>query len=157
MYQPPKIAAVDRLLKETRSRSGVSLAPTNRRGVAQLLKALQQGELVGILPDQVPGPEGGVYGEFFGHTAFTMTLVSKLLQRTDARVFCGFAKRLEWGRGFELVMEEANAAIYAQSLDESVQALNHSVESLVEKAVSQYQWEYKRFRNMPDGVDLYRR
>lgn len=155
MYQPPKLPALDRLLQRTRSRGGIRLAPTDRKGVALLLKALQAGELVGVLPDQVPNEEGGLFADFFGEQALTMTLVSKLVARSNARVFCGFTKRLPKGKGFRLIIREADQQIYSDDLAISVQGLNHTVEQCVLMAVEQYQWEYKRFRRRPDGAKFY--
>lgn len=157
MYKPPKIVAMDKLLRQTRSRSGVKLAPANRQGVAQLLKALKAGELVGILPDQVPEEDGGEYASFFGHTALTMALASRLLQRVDAKMFCGFAKRLPAAQGFELIIMPADQQVYSKDLATSVEGINRSVELCVNEAVDQYQWEYKRFRRQPGGGDLYRK
>jgi Kdo2-lipid IVA lauroyltransferase/acyltransferase len=155
MYQPPKLPGLDRLLKKVRSRGGISLAPTNRKGVAQLLKALQRGEMIGLLPDQVPTEEGGKFAPFFAEPALTMTLVSKLIERCKARVFCGYVQRLPESRGFKLVIREAEPEIYNADLDESVKGLNRTVERCVMDAVEQYQWEYKRFRRRPDGKSFY--
>jgi len=155
LYQPPKYPALDQLITRTRSRGGVKMAPTNQRGVAEVFKTLRKGEVVGVLPDQVPPTEGGIHAPFFGVSALTMTLVSKLLQKTDARVFCGFAKRLPKAEGFSVIVEEADKEIYSDDLHTSVAALNRTVESCVEKAVEQYQWEYKRFRKQADGSKFY--
>jgi KDO2-lipid IV(A) lauroyltransferase len=155
MYQPPKLPALDRLLQRSRSRGGIKLAPTNRMGVSLLLKALQRGELVGVLPDQVPNDEGGEFAKFFGKQALTMTLVSKLVARSQARVFCGFVVRLPKGGGFKLTIREADQAIYDEDLLTSVRGLNKTVEDCVLMAVEQYQWEYKRFRRQPDGEQFY--
>jgi len=155
MYQPPRRAYMDRLLQEVRSRSGVRMAPTSRKGVAQVLAALQRGELVGILPDQVPPDESGQFAPFFGEPAFTMTLISKLAQRTGAEVFCGFGLRLPGGKGFKAVFRRADPAISSQDLDQSLRGLNRSVEDVVTLAPSQYQWEYKRFRRRPDNSEFY--
>ena len=84
-----------------------------------------------------------------------MTLVSKLLQKTDAKVFCGFAKRLSKKQGYQIIVEAADEQIYSENIDESVAALNRTVEKSVNKAVEQYQWEYKRFRKRPDGKKFY--
>lgn len=155
LYQPPKLPALDRLLQQTRSRGGIKLAPTDRKGVAQLLKALQAGELVGVLPDQVPNDEGGIFADFFGEKALTMTLVSKLTARSEARVFCGFVKRLPKGKGFKLIIREADQKIYSEDLATSVLGLNQTVEQCVVMAIEQYQWEYKRFRRRQDGAKFY--
>ncbi|MCY4356955.1 MAG: lipid A biosynthesis acyltransferase [Gammaproteobacteria bacterium] len=156
MYQPPRIAGLDRLLREVRSRTGIRLAPTSRKGIAELLLALKHGELVGILPDQVPNNANGVFAPFYGQPAFTMTLVSRLVQRTGARVFCGYAERLPGGQGFNAVFLSADSAIYSEDLLESVTALNRCVEMAVDGALTQYQWEYKRFRRQPDNSEFYR-
>lgn len=155
LYQPPKMPGLDRLLKRSRSRSGISLAPTNKKGVAKILASLQRGELVGVLPDQVPTDEGGIYAPFFGEPALTMTLVSKLIKRRNAKVFCGYAERLPDSKGFKVVVTEASPEVYSDDLQESVEAINRTVERCVLQAVEQYQWEYKRFRRRPDGEKFY--
>ncbi|HAG72355.1 MAG TPA: hypothetical protein DCL66_09160 [Gammaproteobacteria bacterium] len=156
MYKPPKIQAMDRLLKETRSRSKLKLAPANRTGVATLLKALKAGELVGILPDQVPERDGGEYAQFFGQPALTMVLASRLLKKTNAKVYCGFAERLANGKGFKLIIMPAQKGVYEDDLLSSLQGVNDSVQYCVEMAAEQYQWEYKRYRRQPDGKEFYR-
>lgn len=155
MFQPPKIPEMDALLRRVRAKSGVKLAPTNRKGVAILLGALQRGELVGVLPDQVPADEGGVFAPFFGQTAFTMTLTSRLAQRGRPRVFCGFAQRLDRGKGFRLIVREADGEVYNPDLAVSAAAISRSVEACVALAPEQYQWEYKRFRRQPDDSEFY--
>jgi KDO2-lipid IV(A) lauroyltransferase len=143
MYQPPKSPPMDALLRSVRAKSGVKLAPTNRKGVAILLGALQRGELVGVLPDQVPADEGGVFAPFFGQSAFTMTLTSRL------------AQRLPQGKGFKAVVKRADSGVFDADLEVSASAINRSVESLVEQAPEQYQWEYKRFRRQADNSEFY--
>ncbi len=155
MYQPPKLPALDRLLQRTRSRGGIKLAPTERKGVSLVLRALQNGELVGVLPDQVPNDESGDFAEFFGEQALTMTLVSKLAARSGAKVFCGFAERRRAGDGFRLIIREADSLIYDEDLQQSLRGLNKTIEDCVLMAVDQYQWEYKRFRRRPDGERFY--
>lgn len=155
MYQPPKSPPMDALLRSVRAKSGVKLAPTNRKGVAILLGALQRGELVGVLPDQVPADEGGVFAPFFGQSAFTMTLTSRLAQRGKPAVFCGFAQRLPQGKGFKAVVKRADSGVFDADLEVSASAINRSVESLVEQAPEQYQWEYKRFRRQADNSEFY--
>ncbi len=155
MYQPPKLEEIDELLQKTRSRVGIAMAPTNIKGVAQLIKALDRGGMIGLLPDQVPTEEGGAYADFFGEPAWTMTLVSKLIHRTRPRVFFGYAKRLENAAGYKVVISEADQEIYSDDLQESLNGLNRSVERCVLDCVEQYQWEYKRFRRQPDGKKFY--
>jgi KDO2-lipid IV(A) lauroyltransferase len=124
------------------------MAPTNRKGVMMLFKALQGGSIVGILPDQVPAEEaGGEVAPFMGQPALTMTLVHGLIQRTGCAVCSCYAERVEGG--FKIVVIEADPDIYSADQVTSVAGLNASVAACVVRAPAQYQWEYKRFRRLP--------
>ena len=87
--------------------------------------------------------------------ALTMALVSKLIQKSDAKVFCGFAKRLPNAKGFKVIVQEADQGIYSEDESTSLSALNSTVEKNVLMAIEQYQWEYKRFRKQADGSKFY--
>lgn len=148
MYQPLMLPALNDLIFGGRSKLNISLAPTNRKGVCMLLKALQQGTTVGILPDQVPNKGAGAEPvNFFGHPAMTMSLVHSLIERTDCRAISVFAKRVEGG--FNIIIQPAAAEIYSEDMSESLAGLNLSVEACVRLAPTQYQWEYSRFRSLP--------
>lgn len=151
MYQPLAVAELDDFVRNARARVGAKVLPADRRGVAAMFKALRQGEMVGILPDMEPPEAAGVYVPFLGVDALTMTLISKLAQKTEATVIYGYAKRLPRGKGFEVVIKAADAGIYSPDVDVSVAALSRSVQACVEGAVEQYQWEYKRFKHKPGG------
>lgn len=151
LYQPPKFAELDDFIRGARERVGANVFPTDRRGVMAMFKALRDGEVVGILPDMEPPEEASVYVPFFGIDAMSMTLVSKLVQKTGATVVFGYAKRLPKGKGYEVVIKAADPEIYSDDLNTSVTALNRSVEQCVADAPAQYQWEYKRFKTMPGG------
>jgi hypothetical protein len=55
-------------------------------GVRTLLKRLQKGGVVGILPDQQPKAGEGEFAPFFGKQALTMTLLGRLANRSGAQV-----------------------------------------------------------------------
>lgn len=151
MYQPFPIEELDKLILSGRSKNNINMAPTNRKGVSMLLKALQQGTIVGILPDQVPERDaGGEPVNFFGHPAMTMSLVSSLINRTQCRVVTVFAKRVPGG--FKLITIPADEKIYSDDLLESMHGMNLSVEASVRLAPAQYQWEYNRFRWLPEHL-----
>jgi Kdo2-lipid IVA lauroyltransferase/acyltransferase len=156
LYQPARDSEMDELAKAGRSRGKAKLAPTNVKGVAELLRALKKGEGAGVLPDQEPALESGLFAPFFGFQALTMTLVSKLVSRTGAQVICGFAMRLPEGRGFKVIIKDADPLIYSEDPLQSVTGLNRSVEACVRHALPQYQWEYKRFKRRPDGQRFYK-
>ncbi|WP_323846119.1 lysophospholipid acyltransferase family protein [Microbulbifer magnicolonia] len=155
LYAPPKIAALDPIIRAGREATGVHMVPTNVHGVRSLLKALKSGHIVMVLPDQEPDL-GGDFAPFFGKPALTMTLAHNLLQRTGCRCVFGFGKRVEGG--FELVFLPAEQAIYSAEQKVSLAAMNRGVEACIAEAPAQYQWEYKRFRKQPEGKSrIYRK
>lgn len=155
LYEPPHMQQLDNMVRAARQRSGSILVPTDARGLARLVKSLKKGGIAGILPDQVPPvEESGENSLFMGVPTFTMTLASKLLSKSGARAFFGFAERIPGG--FRLHYLPADEGIYSGDMQLSLKALNDGVEKCVRMAPAQYQWEYKRFRVRPRGpVDYY--
>lgn len=153
LYQAPRDPRLDRLIYEARSRAGARMVATDQKGVSMLLKALKCGELVGILPDQVPPESGGAFAPFFGHDVLTMTLASRLVQKTGALAVLGFAARvLEGGRhGWRICFRVPDPEIYARDMPAALKAMNTSIEAAVREYPAQYQWEYKRFKRVPPG------
>ena len=149
LYQAPHSPALDKLIFAARSRAGARMVNTDNKGVAELLKALRAGEIVGILPDQVPPAGSGEFAPFLGVPALTMTLFTRLQQKTGARVVIGYARRE--AAGFRVVFRAPDPEIYAADPAQSLAALNRSIELVVNEAPAQYQWEYKRFKRQPDG------
>lgn len=154
LYEPPHMQVLDSMIRKARERSGSTLMPTDARGLASLIRALKRGGIAGILPDQVPPVvESGQNSMFMGMPCFTMTLASKLLQRSGATAFFGFAERVPGG--FCLHYLPAPEDIYSDDLATSLKALNDGVEACLRYCPAQYQWEYKRFRERPRLVDVY--
>ncbi|UYV19943.1 lipid A biosynthesis acyltransferase [Halomonas qaidamensis] len=147
MYEPPKIADLEPIIRHGRERMGASLVPTNARGVAALLKALKRSEAIGILPDQEPNWGSGVFAPFYGRDAYTATLLPKLVARTQARVVIGVALRVP-GKGFEIHFLDADERVYSADDVVSATGVNASVEASIALDPAQYQWEYKRYRKV---------
>lgn len=155
IYRKPRLEAMDNMLQRVRSEGDTTMVPASSRGVMAVLKALGRGEMTVILPDQEPAPEGGIFSPFFGQQALTMTLIHRLIEKTSPRVLMVYARRVE--NGHILGYFEPDQAIYSADQQTSVDALNRSIERMVELAPEQYQWEYKRFRKRPPGQsDFYK-
>ena len=157
LYRPPNVPSVESFMVNARSRFGAKLAPTDIRGVRTLIKGLKNQEVTVVLPDQDPGSSGGVYAPFMGRPARTMTLVSKLIQKTECEFLFMVVKRLPKGQGFCVHYLPADPKIASEDELEATTALNRGVEECVKLATEQYLWAYKRFRKPPKGVeDIYK-
>ncbi len=151
LYRPPRIRELDEFMQQARERAGARLVPANAAGVRALYRALEQGEVVGILPDQEPGRGGGIFADFFGIPAYTMTLIGRLVKRTGAPVFFTWAERLPDGRGFHVHYAPVPNIDGEASIEDITAAINASAEACIRTIPSQYQWSYKRFNTRPDG------
>lgn len=129
-----------------RRRGRTELATTDLAGVRKLLRALRDGEAVGMLPDQVPRFGDGVWVPFFGHPAFTMTLSGRLRRVTGAAAFMSFAERLPRGRGYRLHIEPLDDAVQDEA------ELNRRVECMIRMRPEQYLWGYDRYKVPPDAL-----
>ncbi|MCF6345856.1 MAG: lysophospholipid acyltransferase family protein [Thiomicrorhabdus sp.] len=158
LYRPPNLPSIESFMVNARGRFGAALAPTNLRGVRTLIKALNNQEATAILPDQDPGASGGVYAPFFGRPARTMTLVSKLIQRTDSTVLFIVLRRLPNAQGFCLHYLPADPDIASSNELTAATALNRGVEKCIQLAPEQYLWSYKRYRKPPKTMtDIYKK
>lgn len=145
LYRPPRIAAVEGLLRKVRGALAPEQVRADGAGVRTLYKRLAAGGTVGILPDQKPRAGEGNFAPFFGRDALTMVLLPRLAARTGATVLFGFAERLADGAGYRIHLLPAPEAIADADMAIACTALNQGVQNCVELAFAQYQWQYKRY------------
>lgn len=155
LYKAPRGAATEALLTATRGTLGAEAVRAEASGVRLLFRRLREGRVVGILPDQRPKGGEGEDAPFFGHPARTMTLLSRLAEKTGAPVLFAFAERLPRARGYRVHFLDADPAIASPDRALAVAALNRGLEDCVRVAPAQYQWTYKRysFREPDSGPD----
>jgi len=153
LYRPPKLSALEPVIRDARQRFGSQLVPTSRQGVKQLFAALRASQMIGILPDQEPTKQhgAGVFAPFFSVPAWSMTLLSRLAYKSQAQVVIAGARRLAGGEGYALSFFRLDERIRAEDLSVSVGYLNQAVETLARQCPAQYQWSYKRFKTRPPG------
>jgi KDO2-lipid IV(A) lauroyltransferase len=118
-------------------------------GVRRLLKALKQGQAVGMLPDQVPGVGEGVWVPFFGRPAYTMTLAARLAE-TGATVIFTYAERLPYGAGYHLYFLPLSQPLPGDLAARAAQ-INAEIEYLIQQCPGQYLWGYNRYK-VPAGT-----
>ncbi|MDG5501335.1 lysophospholipid acyltransferase family protein [Marinobacter sp. BGYM27] len=151
LYSPPHMPEFEDYMINVRGRLGSELVRGDRRGLSRLMTLLREGGVAGILPDQSPRGAGNAYAPFFGMEVRTMTLVSKLAQKSGSNVLATYAERLPDGQGFRIVVRDAEAGIDDPEPVIATTALNKTVETCVRALPEQYQWEYKRLRHRPPG------
>jgi len=147
MYKPLRSQKQNNYLFKRRNHGNLTMASADKSGILKIQRALKNRELVGMLPDQDPGVEGGIMVPFFNTKANTMTLLAKIAQKNDLQVLIFWAKRLPKGRGYELNLEPVDLNINEDTLEGQVTSMNQCVEALIRKMPEQYMWSYKRFKS----------
>jgi Kdo2-lipid IVA lauroyltransferase/acyltransferase len=152
LYRPAHKPWLRELQAHARDRPHIQAAPASLAGVRQMLRALRQGQTVGLLPDQVPPLGQGVWAPFFGEAAYTMTLVSRLVRQTDASVLALWCERLPGAAGYVMHVHRPAQALPPPLPDAGADdvacatAINASIEALVRQCPQQYVWGYQRYK-----------
>ena len=156
VYREPQWGPAGEILLSGRGGNAVEQLPAQPSSVRRMLRALKDGRILGILPDQQPKVGEGEFAPFFGRPALTMTLLPRLAARAGVQVVFGVARRLPAARGFAVHLLPAPAGIDDADPAIACAALNAGVEACVALAPEQYQWTYKRFsRAAPGQVNPY--
>lgn len=171
LYRPPESAIGEGFLRRVRANAGgeVEQVRAEAAGVRALLKRLQKGGVVGILPDQQPKAGDGEFAPFFGKQALTMTLLARLAARSGARVLFAWCERVPGTSvsrmsppRFVLHVQAAPEGVADPDPQRAVAALNAGLEAIARRDFAQYQWTYKRYTLRPPAsgeenpyLDLY--
>lgn len=148
LYRPPKLAWLEPWMRAGRSRGHIELATTDYAGVRKLLAALKRGEAIGALPDQVPSQGDGAWVDFFGRPAYTMTLMSRLQQKTGAAIIIFYAQRLADGQGYRIRYMPPLAPL-RDNAAQAARQLNAAIEAAIRDCPEQYLWSYNRYKGTP--------
>ncbi|MCE2948328.1 MAG: lysophospholipid acyltransferase family protein [bacterium] len=150
MYRRPKLAWLDPIVRAGRGRGQVSLVGADLGGVRAMLRALRAGQAAGLLPDQAPGAGEGVWADFFGRPAYTITLAARLAKSTGATVLMAVGRRLPAARGYELEFHPLPDPL-PEDPQQAARAVNAAVEAVVARCPEQYLWSYNRYKQ-PAGA-----
>lgn len=155
LYAPPKSEHVERLSCHGRSSTGGTVISTDKLNAKHLIRHIKNGGSVGILPDQVPDGNGGIYSSFFKRKAYTSTLVCKLARRLQCPViFCYALRNKQQPLKYNAYYYDAPNEIYSDDIALGTDTLNNCIEKFILTAPEQYVWGYKRFKK-PAASDNY--
>ena len=149
LYRPSRQPWLAKLMRVSRQRPGLAMAPASLAGIRQMLKALRSGGSVALLTDQVP-PEGlGLWAPFFGRPAYSMTLAAKLALQSGAALVPVRTERLPAGRGYRMQFQAPVPGLDVTPPPDLLQAVtlvNQANEALILSLPGQYLWAYARYK-----------
>ena len=150
-YRPPKLKAVDELLRKQRVQLGNRVAASTKEGILSVIKEVRKGGQVGIPADPEPAESAGVFVPFLGTQALTSKFVPNMLAGGKAVGVFLHAVRLTDGSGFKVMLKAAPEAMYSTDVETSAAAMSQVVEAYVRAYPDQYMWSMKRFKKRPPG------
>jgi len=119
-------------------------------GVRHMLRALKEGEILGLLIDQDTKVQG-VFVDFFGEKAFTPRAAADFALRTGAAVVMGFALRRDDG-GHRLELTRLPVSPTGDRDADAValtQAMTRSIEDAIRRAPETWVWMHQRWKTRP--------
>ena len=145
LYRPARQSWLAHWMATARSKPFMKSVPTTLAGVRAMIKALRRGEAVGLLPDQVPPVDQGVWTPFFGQDAYTMTLAARLGHLSGAAIILAYCERLPRGAGFVAHFERLTEPMSQNALVGAGQ-INRAMEHVIRQCPQQYLWGYARYK-----------
>ena len=140
LYRPMDNAFFNEHYVAAISRIGTPLFPRGRKGLADMVRFLKGGGMVGVVLDQSMGD--GALLHFFGQEALTALSPAEMALRYDALVVPTYGIRRADG-GFDMVIE---APIPHSDPETMTQALNDSLEAQVRAHMDQWLWTHRRWK-----------
>lgn len=140
LYRPMDNAFFNEHYVAAISRIGTPLFPRGRKGLAEMIRFLKSGGMVGVVLDQSMGD--GALLSFFGQPALTSLSPAEMALRYDALVLPTYGLRRPDG-GFDLRIE---APIPHGTPEEMTQTLNDSLEAQVRAHMDQWLWTHRRWK-----------
>lgn len=156
LYRTPRKSWLEPLIVRWRANFDAHPAQLNAKGLREVLTQLKNGHVIGILPDQEPEPEGGVFVPLFGEPANSMTLLQKLGSRGQAKVLFCICERDagQWFKrkpGWAVSFIEPDDGLLDSDPIVAATAMNKTIERCIQRKPEQYLWSYKRFNLLETG------
>ena len=153
LYKKVKIKVLDRFVRKQREGKNNKVYETTMTGVRKIFQAYKANKTICIAADQVPQEGMGEYIKLFNIDAYTTTLASSLVYKTQkpAVFIClNSFKNNKLG----ITIKPCRNDIYSESKHKL--SLNKSIESLININPKDYSWEYKRYKKLLSGENPYK-
>lgn len=113
----------------------------SRRGMAEMIRFLRQGGMVGIVVDQFM--RHGAPLDFLGRPAYTALSAAEMAVKFDALAIPIYGRRRRDGLGFDIIIERP---IPHGPADEMTQTMNDSLAARVADHPEQWFWIHRRWK-----------
>lgn len=151
IFKPAKYEIVNNFIKKRRENDLARVYETNYKGVRELFQHLGKGSIIAMAADQVPADGKGEYAYFFGHEAYTTTLVPSLASKTGREVLCANLNSNAFS-DISVIFSETSSNFDEIDKKSFAQKLNYEIEKMISKKLIDYNWEYKRYKKQRGAI-----
>jgi KDO2-lipid IV(A) lauroyltransferase len=156
LVRPVKNRRVNALVNRYRGLSGNRSIEKNE-SARTVLRALRDGETVGILADQNTTPAEAIFVDFFGIPAATTTGIARLARHTGAAVVPVYSYWDTALRKYRLRYETALTLVHTDDEEADIRAntrlFNQTLEAFIRRFPDQWFWVHRRWKNRPPGQE----
>ncbi len=157
LYRPLDLPPLDRWMRATRSRRGLTLVD-KFGALRQLPELVRRGAPIGMVADQNAG-DRGLFVPFFNRLASTYKSIGLLALQFDARVVCGYARRVERPGAAPSDLDYALDVVdqfgsedwstHPDPLFYLTARYRRAIEEMVRRSPHQYLWMHRIWRSRP--------
>ncbi len=144
---------ITQLLKKIRNESGIEIIHHNDP-LKNFIKAIKEKKVLAFLVDQNTIRKRGIFVDFFGVPAITVTLPAKLAVKHKKPIFFAYTVFDKKTKKYLCEISELNyedSKDTEESICNLVKAYTKKVEETVRKYPEQYLWTHKRWKTRPEG------
>ena len=149
--RPSRNPLLDDFVRSVRQATGQRILP-QRGSMKAILRMLRSGGNAGFLIDQ-DSRRGGIFVDFFGRPASTVTSPARIAVSTGAPVAFVYAVRIGGSHRFRLVVSDVifprKGADKDQETFRITQRFTKDLEELIREAPSQWMWLHRRWHRSP--------
>ena len=146
-------ARVDQIQNDIRHKAGIGTIRSGGASIREMIKALRNKELIGLVGDQDAGPEG-YFTEFLGRQASVFRGTAYFAWKLKVPIVTGFIFRQADG-SHKVMVDPPFAAEPDWDEETAVARLTEMhvqrLEAAIRKAPDQYFWLHRRWKTRPPG------
>ncbi len=146
---------IEKKLREFREQTGNKIIPKDMRAAARSLKALKNGEFLGIMVDVSQQEKEGVFTNFFTLDASTTPTPAKFHLKTGAPIIPVFT--IPVGRKYKIYsLPPVNIKLTGDREKDTLlitEEINRILEREITKYPQYYFWFHKRWKHRPGGKE----
>jgi len=144
---------INRIINEIRMSLGTEII-YHDQPLKKMLQALKEGKIIAFLADQNALRHRGIFVDFFGLPASTISFPAKISLKYNIPVIFGYNHLDEDTKTYKAYFKELDISKYnRKDIKGLTQEFTREIEKAVRKKPYQYLWTHKRWKTRPEGEE----